>query len=55
MTQKCYIAFAELVKNLPKDSNSLQIERSDLIVELCKLFREDNPRFSSDRFIAACE
>ena len=47
MTKKDYIRIAECIK---KHRNG----NIRLMVEFCKVFKTDNPRFDKDRFLKAC-
>lgn len=50
MTKKHYIVAAKLVSNVSDPKVKEQVENI-----LVQLFREDNPRFNTDRFKTACE
>ena len=54
MTKKDYIAIANAIKNTIQnnwDEGSLPFERK-LIIQLCILFKKDNPSFDEDKFIS---
>ena len=49
MTRKDHIAIANLIHDLP-----MRIDKAELISQFTKFCVKDNPRFSVDKFIAAC-
>ena len=58
MTRKHYIAIARVIKDSTIKQPSIlegYIDKDDLINDLCKVFKQDNNLFSSDRFVSACD
>lgn len=56
MTKKDYKKFAALLSDLSRQN----IEKSDdlfklIVVGLCNIFSNDNPRFDQERFVKACQ
>ena len=59
MTRKHYIAIAKIIKDntfIKNDDKMLSsINKTCLVHDLCKVFKEDNTLFNSSRFIDACD
>lgn len=58
MTRKHYKEIAKAIKNNSVDydnDDSNIIMKKSLIVELCTIFKKDNPNFDVNKFKQACE
>jgi hypothetical protein len=54
MTRKDYIMIAKAISNSTNHADLLRpVYLDTLMMNLCNVFREDNPRFDEDRFITA--
>jgi hypothetical protein len=66
MTKRDYIAFAKMIKEHKERiergvfsddkevNNQLKFLLGDMVSDMRRIFAGDNPRFSSDKFNAAC-
>ena len=57
MTKKDYIKIAKIVKDneYGRNKNNMLLHKSNLIDDLCMMFKIDNSLFNKDRFKKACE
>ena len=53
VSKKNYIAFAKMFAE-HRDTMS-DNAFNNLLADVCSVFKQDNPRFDSERFIAACQ
>lgn len=54
MTRKDYVKIAEAVYDVPRDTKLQRDAQERIAHNLCKVLREDNPAFDSERFLKAC-
>ena len=55
MTRKHYIAAADILRTEMSDGVFSEVGKVFIAAFLCKFFKRDNPRFSTDRFMEACQ
>lgn len=55
MTKKDYIALSKVFTGLQRDPGEPFGLALTIAARMAKVFRENNPSFDSDRFIAACK
>ena len=55
MTKKDYIRFASIIKDSKCNNYNNRLLKDSLIDDLCIVFKQDNDRFDSVKFINACE
>jgi len=58
MTKKHFKQLAQVIKDNTHgiiDTNTLYINRDDLVDELCVILKQVNPRFNTTMFKDACE
>ena len=58
MTKKHYIKIAETIKDntiVTGDDMIYTINKTNLVIDLCKVFKTDNVLFDKIRFISACD
>ena len=53
MTMKDYIKIADCISRIA-DKETLAVEGGTLIVQLARIFEDDNPNFNRDKFFDAC-
>lgn len=53
-TRQHYKAIAGMIKKHSESNNSIWLHKIGLITDLTEMFKKDNPRFSTDKFIDAC-
>ena len=53
MTKKDYIKIADCINRIA-DKETLAIEGGTLVVQLARIFKDDNPNFNRDKFFDAC-
>ena len=54
MTKKDYVAIADAIDRTTVSRDHEIVFKVSLIDALVSIFRRDNPRFDTDRFIKAC-
>ena len=50
MTRKHYVLIAGLLASSATDD----ISKNSLVLELCHIFKDENPNFNADKFYKAC-
>ena len=53
MTKKHYIAFATMLRRMKPEDEQHMFMWGAIVVETALLFKEDNPKFNVNKFIAA--
>ena len=53
MTMKDYVKIADCISRIA-DKETLAVEGGTLIVQLARIFEDDNPNFNRDKFFDAC-
>ena len=53
MTMKDYVKIADCISRIA-DKETLAVEGGTLIVQLARIFKDDNPNFNRDKFFDAC-
>ena len=58
MTKKHYIKIAKIIKDstiVTGDDMIYTINKTNLVIDLCKVFKQDNALFNNIKFIDACD
>lgn len=50
MTKKDYLKIADVLKNTMTFAGCSQVIQKDLIQNLCRTFKDDNPKFNKQKF-----